>query len=317
MKKRKKNNTPRIHPFYTGLLIVLGMTSLNQLMAQPETIKIPGTEVYFEMALVEKGKLEKESFTIQIDSFWIGTKEVSFDEYILFQDLEYDNNTASAGIDYQADAVTRPTPPYEDFSKGMGRQGGYPAVSMTQQAAQLYCYWLYQKTGVFYRLPTEAEWEYACLKGNSDFKSEKDLDDSAWYYENSFEKFHKTGLKSANQLGLYDMLGNVAEWTADYFLSENKYSQYLEDSTAINPWIVPQRRHPRTVKGGSYDDNPEDCTCKSRLKSKAKWQARDPQIPKSKWWNPDSPFVGFRIVRPVQQPSPKEIEAYFQKAIKY
>ncbi|MCC6725005.1 MAG: formylglycine-generating enzyme family protein, partial [Saprospiraceae bacterium] len=75
-------------------------------------------------------------------------------------------------------------------------------------------------------------------------------------------------------------------------------------------------RHSRTVKGGSYDNNAEECTCEFRKKSEPRWQARDPQIPKSKWWNPDSPFVGFRVVRPAKQPSAAEVEAFFAKAIK-
>ncbi len=287
------------------------------LFGQQRVEKIPGSDVSFELVLVEKGIHQFNDFEIHLDSFWIGTHEVTFDEYILFQDLEYDSDSSYAKLPFKADAISRPSPPYEDFSKGMGRKDGFPAVSMTQQAAVRYCEWLYKKTGTFYRLPTEAEWEFTCLKGSTDIENSDDLIDVAWFFENSFEKFHKTGEKEANQFGIHDMLGNIAEWTADYYLSDENYIVFLKDSTATNPWIVPLRRHSRTVKGGSYDDNPEDCTCQSRLKSRSKWQARDPQIPKSKWWNPDSPFVGFRIVQPVQQPTTIEIEDYFNKAIKY
>ncbi len=289
----------------------------TQLYSQDKTQWIPGSAISFDLVLIEKGIHQSENHAIHLDSFWIGKKEVTFDEYILFQDLESDTDSSFAKEIFDADAITRPSPPYEDFSKGMGRKGGFPAVSMTQQAALQYCHWLYKKTGIFYRLPTEAEWEYACLKGQTDKADKNEIKDVAWFYENSFEKFQKTGEKTANELGIFDMLGNVAEWTADYYLAEEDYLAFLKDSTATNPWLVPTRRHSRTVKGGSYDDNPEACTCQSRLKSRAKWQARDPQIPKSKWWNPDSPFVGFRIVQPVHQPSPKEIQTYFSKAIKY
>ena len=105
----------------------------------------------------------------------------------------------------------------------------------------------------------------------------------------------------------------MAEWTLDHY--EKDYPEAIGEEKQ-NPWIVPTRRHSRTVKGGSYDSEPEDCNCLAREKSQARWQARDPQIPKSIWWNTDSPFVGFRIVRPVQQPGAEAIEAFFESAIK-
>jgi formylglycine-generating enzyme required for sulfatase activity len=202
-----------------------------------------------------------------------------------------------------------------DFTYGMGKQGGFPAVSMTQQAALRYCKWLYDKTGLFYRLPTEAEWEYACRAGTTtdySFDNNNNLKDHAWYYDNSFEKYHKVGEKKPNAWGLYDMHGNVAEWTLDFYVKD--YFNAIESTT--DPWIKPTKKHSRTVKGGSFDDNPEQMTSAFRLKSSPKWQARDPQIPKSKWWNPDSSFVGFRIVRPFKKYTHEEILAFFEVAIK-
>ena len=69
------------------------------------------------------------------------------------------------------------------------------------------------------------------------------------------------------------------------------------------------------VKGGAYDDEVDACRCAYRLAANPAWQARDPQIPKSIWWNPDSPFVGFRIVRPAGTFTKVEIEAFFKKVI--
>lgn len=297
-------------------LILTGILN-PALYAQETSITIPGSEVSFELVLIEKGSHDLRDTEVQLDSFWIGKHEVTFDEYILFQDLQWDSDAAAELVKYKADAISRPSPPYEDFTKGMGREGGFPVVSVTQQAALSYCHWLYKKTGLFYRLPTEAEWEYACMIGATDQSDESDLEEVAWFYDNSFEKFQKTGEKEPNELGIHDMLGNIAEWTSDYYLSDEKYQAFLKDSTAVNPWVVPPYRHSRTVKGGSYDDSPEDCTCQARLKSRARWQARDPQIPKSKWWNTDAPFVGFRILRPVHQPDAKTIADYFERAIKY
>ncbi len=303
---------------YTTLTAFL--LSIN-LFAQTQTNTIPGTEVTFQMKLLpagtfQMGKTEKKS--VQLDAFWIGIHEVTWDEFMIFQQIENDNNvTLVDGSEYSVDAVTRPTPPYEDFSKGMGKRGGFPAVSLTQQAVLRYCHWLYQKTGEFYRLPTEAEWEYACRAGTkNDFHFGADvsqLEDNDWYYENSDEKYHKVGEKKPNPWGLYDMHGNVAEWTLDQYTED--YFSRLDGEHNHNPWIVPTLRHSRTVKGGSYYFDAEDCTCSVRLKSKPRWQMRDPQIPKSIWWNTDAPFVGFRLVKPEKQLSKEEVATFFAKAI--
>ena len=126
-------------------------------------------------------------------------------------------------------------------------------VSTTQQGAMRYCKWLYDKTGRFFRLPTEAEWEYACRAGTTtkyffgDDASK--LGDYAWYYENSDDKYHKVGTKLPNPWGLYDMLGNVAEWTSDDF--RENYHEILATQKE-NPWMIPAKKHSRTVKGGAY-----------------------------------------------------------------
>lgn len=291
------------------------------------TETIPGTAVSFRLALIPGGtflmgsreddphhqKNEGPQRQVQVDSFWMGVYEVGYDEFIIFYHRENDSNaTARPEKTYSADAVSRPTPQYIDYTYGMGKSG-FPVVSMTQQAALRYCQWLYEKTGHFYRLPTEAEWEFACKTGA--LEAEKvPLSEQAWYFNNSFEKYHELGQKTPNALGLYDMLGNVAEWTLDFY--DEKYLEKLEGDPAINPWVEPTKRHSRTVRGGSYDSNASECRCSFRQKSDPRWQARDPQIPKSRWWNPDSPFVGFRLVRPLKQPSAEEVATFFEKAIK-
>ena len=113
-------------------------------------------------ATAEKGKNDEgPQKEVKISPFSIGTYEVTHDEFLLF--MNDDSLTRNSDVD----AVTRPTPQYIDFSLGMGKQGGFPVNSMSQHAALMYCRWLYQKTGTFYRLPTEAEWEYACRAGAS------------------------------------------------------------------------------------------------------------------------------------------------------
>ncbi len=300
-----------------GALVLLAGPIFSQAAIITNTKYIPGTEVSFEMAYFPGSEvlMNDGAVKVKLNSFWIGTHEVTYDEYRLFQVRENDSDVGADGAaDY--DAITRPSPPYLDFTNGMGTRGGFPAVSMTQQAALRYCQWLYQKTGEFYRLPTEAEWEYACKAGASGhvpvgYDADK-MEEFGWFYENSFEKYHPVKEKRSNGWALHDMLGNVAEWTLDDY-REDYWTEVAADPD--NPWMVPTKKHSRTVRGGSYDTPMEECTCTMRQKSQAKWQARDPQIPKSRWWNPDSPFVGFRLLKPVQQPEKAEVEAFFAKAI--
>lgn len=315
-------------------LAIIGFcSSISLVLAQIRTnsVTIPGSKVSFDMALIPGGQFvmgspisepnrgaNEAQQTVQLDSFWIGTCEVTFDAFFLFQFRQFDSDTAVAGVtDFKADAVSRPSPPYFDFTYGRGKQGGFPAASMTQQAALRFCEWLSNKTGDLYRLPTEAEWEYACRAGTSTAYSWGDdpakAEDFAWFYTNSKGSYQKVGQKKPNAWGLYDMHGNVAEWTLDFY-DENRV--VAADSVVLNPWIAPIRKHSRTIKGGSFEDYEPDLRCARRQKSDPAWQARDPQIPKSKWWNPDSPFLGFRLVREAKPKTKLEQNAFFEKAIK-
>ncbi|MGN7719545.1 formylglycine-generating enzyme family protein [Chitinophaga sp. 22620] len=283
--------------------------------------KIAGTDLTIKMVPVKAGEFllgspEKEpgrsadegpQKKVKIDAFWMGAYELTFDQYDLYADKDKDQTPLP-------DGMTRPSPPYIDLTLGMGKSGGYPANSMSQYGALMYCRWLYNKTGVFYRLPTEAEWEYACRAGSTTAYPFGDdaaqLKDYAWTLENSTEVYHKVGELKPNAWGLYDMLGNVGEWTMDQYDEE----AYKKAETS-NPWNKPTDKTPRTIKGGHYLEPATAARCASRLKSDEAWNDRDPQIPKSKWWNADAPFIGFRIVRPVKQPTKAEAEKFFADAI--
>jgi len=105
-----------------------------------------------------------------------------------------------------------------------------------------------------YRLPTEAEWEYACRAGMT---TEPELDKVAWYEKNSGGTTHEVGQKTANAFGLYDMLGNVWEWTADFYDAE-AYTKL----PATNP-SLPKDEYPHeyaVVRGGSCFYDAKFCT---------------------------------------------------------
>lgn len=306
--------------YILGFVFLIVHATIIRTQTEEFVQPIPGTTFSFKMKSIQGGTVElgPTKTKVSLDAFFIGAYEVTFDEFNCFRERDQDNDSTTQSVNtYKADAVTRPTPQYVNLTFGMGDRDGYPMVSTTQQGALKYCRWLYEKTGRFYRLPTEAEWEYACRAGTTTkFYFGDDatkIGDYAWYYDNADDKYHKVGQKLPNAWGLYDMLGNVAEWTADDYRSD--YYDVITQSLS-NPWMIPNKKHSRTVKGGAYIDDDADHICASyRLKSEPKWQVRDPQIPKSKWWNTDSPYVGFRVLSPVKQLTKEEVMAYFEKAI--
>ncbi|MCY4159063.1 MAG: SUMF1/EgtB/PvdO family nonheme iron enzyme [Bacteroidetes bacterium] len=297
-----------------------------QLHLEVITDTIPGTDIHYTMVGLqggtfligtpedEEGRDEDEGpeSEVFLSPFYIGIHEVTYDEFLLFSSSERDSPEGAPGTEFDPELIARPSPPYEDPAHGMGTNG-YPAVGMTQWSALQYARWLSIKTGKFHRLPTEAEWEYACRADTSSAfgfgETVDSLDVYAWYYGNSDEAYHQVGKKAANRWGIYDMHGNVAEWTLDEYRQE--FYEELEGSASENPWSIPTRLHPRTVRGGAYDDSANALRCGARLRSDLDWKRRDPQIPRSMWWNTDSPFVGFRIVRPFAQPTPDEQQEFW------
>ena len=295
-----------------------------QTSSESYTQSINGTKLKFDMQAITAGKFKMGSKTgkpdeqpvheVKLDAFWIGKHEVTWDIFEPFLYRDYEKQASTSAIPAEVDAVTRPTKPYLDMTFGMGKEH-QPAVAMTQYNAIQFCKWLYVRTGIFYRLPTEAEWEYACKAGtetNYSFGNDAaKLGDYAWYKDNSDNKTHQVGQKKPNEWGLFDMYGNVSEWTYDQYIADF-YSQ-SKDKTAENPVAVPEKLYPNVVRGGSYDETPNNLTSTARLASDPSWKQLDPQIPKSNWWFPEAPFVGMRLVRPVKTPSKAEIDAYYNK----
>ena len=296
--------------------------------------KVPKTGADFHMVAIKGGEFlmgsppsephrqdnEGPQVKVKLDPFWIGKYEVTWDEYEPYMITQVDREKNGARKNYDpkmhslVDAVSQPTAPYVEMSFGMG-QRGYPAISMTQHAANKYCQWLSAQTGHFYRLPTEAEWEYACRAGTITAYSFGDdpskLGEYAWYYENSNEKYQKVGTKKPNPWGLHDMHGNVMEWTADQF--DPEYFSKIKNSPN-NPFLKPTKLYPRTVRGGGWDDDPEQLRSAYRKGSDPYWKVQDPQLPKSIWYHTDAPWLGFRLVRPLKVPTVEEMNLYWNSA---
>jgi formylglycine-generating enzyme required for sulfatase activity len=167
--------------------------------------------------------------------------------------------------------VARPSHPYGAPDYGCGH-AGYPAISIARAGAEAFCEWLTTRTGKRYRLPTESEWAHAAAlaAGGKPPTSER-LAAVAWHRENAESRTHSVGRKSADALGLFDLFGNAAEWVT------------TSDGTPV-------------VRGGSFRDPADAVGPDARAVLTDAWNQRDPQLPKSRWWLSDAPFVGFRIV---------------------
>ena len=141
----------------------------------------------------------------------------------------------------------------------------HPVEDVSWNKVQDFIKELNQKTGRYFRLPTEAEWEYAARSGGqrekwSGTNNESDLDTYAWHNGNSGRDTHPVGQKRPNGLGLYDMTGNVWEWVGDWY-----DSSYYKESTRSNPG-GPGRGGDRVYRGGSYKDKANDLRTVKREK---------------------------------------------------
>jgi formylglycine-generating enzyme required for sulfatase activity len=269
---------------------------------QPYKVTIPNTLVSFGMTPIQAGDFTMGSARKPDEQPAHKVHEVTWDEYRLFMFANQAGEVAHK--DELMDAVSRPTRPYVEMSFGMGING-FPAISMTQHAANKYAEWLSAKTGEFYRLPTETEWEYACRAGGGD---PAPLGDYAWYAANSNGKYQPVATKKPNAWGLYDMLGNAMEWTLD------QYAPYKPGSVT-NPWVKATALYPHAVRGGSWNDPADIVRCSARVASDPSWKQQDPQLPKSIWYETDAQWLGFRLVRPAKIPTAEEMYNYWNSGV--
>jgi formylglycine-generating enzyme required for sulfatase activity len=307
----------------------------------PYTVTIPGTEATFEMLPIPGGvgvvgspededdreDNEGPQFRVEVEPFWMSKYEVTWEEYKqymalygIFKEFEV-GNIRPVTDENRIDAITAPTELYDpSYTFEYGEDADLPAVTMTQYAAKQYTKWISGVTGEFYRLPSEAEWEYACRAGTTTAyhfgDDPDDLDDYAWYYDNSDDMPHPVGEKEPNAFGLYDMHGNVAEWVLDQLLEDGYEKFEGQTVSAADALAWPTELVPRVIKGGSWESDPEECRSAFRLPSEEEeWKLEDPNLPLSPWWFTGDPTrgIGFRVMRPLNAPDSKEAKEEYWK----
>lgn len=278
------------------------------------TETVPGSPVSFEMVGIPGGTFlmgsppdeagrdadEGPQVAVTVAPFWLGAHEVTWDE---FDQFAFVGNKGVRAIDLPpdaADALTRPTLPYGDEARGFSK-GRRPAIDVAWHGAMAYCRWLSERTGKAYRLPTEAEWEFAARAGATDAHP-ANLDAVAWHRDNSDFKPQPVGTRAPNAFGLYDMLGNVAEWTVEQY-HPDRYATLAAGTTPIERPVAlaDNRRYPHVTRGGSFEDRPAQLRYANRFPSSEEWSQRDPQQPKSIWWHTDAWYVGLRVARAVEE----------------
>jgi len=303
------------------------------------TETIPNTAVSFAMIAIPAGKFtlgsaptepyrqddEGPQSQVRLNAFWMGKAEVSWEEYEAYyaethgEGRTEDQAKKMNGVS-QVDGITGPTPAYGNPDQGWGR-GQRPAITMTHYAAQKYCEWLSRKTGKKYRLPTEAEWEYAARGGKSsayffegspeDYARDRlrnrlfGIDTSlinryVKYAANSLSKTHPPTTVQSNPFGLLNMPGNVREFCLDWY-APNAYMNYASTGVIANP-TGPAEGTERVIRGGSYKSEAAQIRVADRDHTRLEaWQMTDPQIPKSLWWYSDCADVGFRVVCEIER----------------
>ncbi len=289
------------------------------------TDRIENVRATLKMIPIPKGSVQLKGtepddvFTAHLNSFWMAEKEISWDLYQPFMEPKIVRNKDGYPQDdsevEKGDIIlAQPSEPYHAMSFGMGVRR-HPAIAMTQHAANKYCQWLSWQTGHFYRLPTEAEWEYAARAGMTTSAPEN-VEASAWYNDNSNGSYQRLGKKQPNAWGLYDMLGNVMEWTLDGFVRHRKHALGGMDEVS-NPWIRATGPYPHVCKGGHWNADLSELTYSGRTPSSPQWKISDPQSPKSIWYHTSIMWIGFRPVRPTEVPSAEDMYRYWNSGVAY
>jgi formylglycine-generating enzyme required for sulfatase activity len=238
---------------------------------EPFTETLPGSVVKVQMLPIPGGTLKIGGKEVTVKPFWMARTETPWEAFDAFT-ASGEPSPAYDQTDYPADAIARPSKSYILPDLGWGHNG-YPAINVSFISTQMFCRWLSAATKKKYRLPTEAEWEWACRAGDTGpWKIDPaTLEKTAWWAGNSGRTTNEVGKKAPNKFGLHDILGNPGEWATDL------------DGKPV-------------LCGGTFLDGMNGMIPGMRRRQTPKWQETDPQFPKSRWWLADGKFVGFRIV---------------------
>jgi len=306
-----------------------GKSSLVEMKSYSDPYELAGIE--FEMIAL-KGRTflmgspdsdkeahpdEKPAHNVKVSPFWIGKYEVTWGLYEPYLAKNLINRSVAGSPSGIVDIISSPSEYLGSLDFATGSEADHPAIAMTQHAANKFCQWLSYKTGHFYRLPTEAEWEYACRAGTKEKYScpEDRLAEYAVFDPDQVRVgYSKVGTKKPNPWGIYNMHGNVMEWCLDQY-EPNLYPDRMSKAgIPVDPLERPTKRYPRVVRGGSWYDPAEDCRSASRFFSHPDWKGMEEQGGLFLWTMDNTPWLGFRIVRPLEIPTAEEMHFYWNGA---
>ena len=295
-----------------------------------EMIPIPGGTFMLGSPESDESRSDNEGpqIEVQVPPFWIGKTEVTWNEFQVYQLAytqfkEQEKKLKLPADQLEADAVTAPTPIYDPSMVYAFGKGNQPAISMSQYGSMQYTKWLSLATSVQYRLPSEAEWEYACRGGAPTKYSFGD--DQATLRE--FAHFVKpedgnemdqvgtkeVGSKKPNSFGVYDMHGNVAEWVMDQYF-ENAYEMKAKEPIAerYRP-LFGTDAYQKVLRGGGWQDDPSKLRSATRFVGKEELWDSDPFLPVSPHWlaSYGAQNIGFRITRSLEELPESEISLYW------
>lgn len=325
---------------HAGNASIAEQSTTSELFSEPGSITgfedfieyIPNSSVAFKMVAVPGGEFlmgspadepyrredEGPQVKVQVKRFFMAEVETSWNAFLAWFAQTSSEGRKETGsdeaINTELDAYTGATPPWGAPDQGWGK-GERPAITMSHHAATRYCQWLSAVTGKTYRLPTEAEWEYAARAGSTSaypFEgSPKEYSElsfmNKWFGVDTAVigryvayKYNAAGITQepsfvqANPFGLKHMHGNVAEFCSDWY-APKAYANYGDER--VSDPKGPSKGKEHVVRGGSYRSDASELRSAARAQTETKdWLKTDPQMPKSIWWYSDVKHVGFRVV---------------------
>ena len=243
----------------------------------PETILIQG-DTFTMGCTPEQAEFcsdnEKPTHTVKVETFYMGKYEVTNEEFVAF--LNEKGNQEEGGTQWVnlSGGISGIEQVKDKFRVKKGLEK-HPMIYVSWFGAKAYCQWLKEKTGQDWRLPSEAEWEFAARGGRESqqyiYAGSNTIDQVVWYRKNSFDLGenhpdygpHPVGQKTPNELGIYDMSGNVYEWTEDCW-----HENYVNAPSTGIPWLAADKGDCsiRVLRGGSWNDYDRLCRISLRLR---------------------------------------------------